>query len=501
MKKLYPGFTKLISLALILSAVMGAAACADGSGAVSDTSSEAQTASSEETESETVIEPDLPDVKYDGAEFSILISSNDEAGVVKNDFDADELNGEVINDARFTRNLVVEDEYDVDIVDYPVAAGNNGVGLSTIKKSVAAADYSYDAAMMAGYDTCALASSGYLDDLNSLNYIDLSKPWWDQKANSDLAISGKMYYTTGDISTADNDATYAILFNKKLVTDYKLPDYYALVNNGTWTIDQFCESVVQVHSDLDGNGEYDTSDLYGALLWDDTMMGIVNATGDKCCTVDSDGQIELTLNTERVVGMIEKYFSVAFDKSVCHTYQRKNWNGVAAVNMFSSNQALFFMRLLLDVASLRNMEADFGILPYPKYDESQESYYNTVGSWHSVFICAPKVQEDADRTGVLLEALAAESMKTLTPAYYDISLKGKYTRDDESSEMLDIILATRTFDLGWYYQVGGYNEQVMNLLRNFKPDFSSVYAKLEKTAIKAVDKLNAAFSEIENGNA
>jgi len=142
------------------------------------------------------------------------------------------------------------------------------------------------------------------------------------------------------------------------------------------------------------------------------------------------------------------------------------------------------------------MEADFGILPYPKYDEAQKEYYNTVGSWHSVFMCVPKVQENPDRTGILVEAIAYESMKTVTPAYYEIALKGKYTRDNESSDMLDIILATRCYDLGWYYQIGGYNEQVMNLLRNFKNDFTSMYKKLEKTALKQVEKLNEKFAEV-----
>ena len=111
----------------------------------------------------------------------------------------------------------------VDIVDYPQPAGHNGTALNAIKRSVSAADFAYDAAMMAGYDTCALTSTQFLQDLNAINYLDLSKPWWDQKANADLTIKGKMFYTTGDISTADNDATYAIMFNKQLVSDYRLP--------------------------------------------------------------------------------------------------------------------------------------------------------------------------------------------------------------------------------------------------------------------------------------
>jgi hypothetical protein len=487
---------RLIILLLLLALLLPAAACAQNPGNVpSDVS--AVSADTEAEEEETILEPDLPDIKFDGVEFSILISSNEERGTVKNDFAAAEQNGESINDARFMRNIAIEEKYSVDIVDYPVNVGHNGPGLAAIKKSVSAADFAYDAAMMAGYDTCVLAYTDHLIDLYTLEYLNLSQPWWDQKANSDLTITGKMFYTTGDISTADNDATYAVLFNKKLVTDYSLSDFYDLVKQGKWTIDRFIEAVTQVHSDLDGNGVYDTNDLYGALLWDDTMMGVVNAVGDKCCTVNTEGYIELTLNTPRVVDMISKYFSVALDNSICHTYQRKNWDGIAAVNMFSSNQALFFIKQLMDVAFMRNMDADFGVLPYMKLDDAQDSYYHTVGSWHSVFMCVPVIQEDRERTGILLEALAARSMYTLTPAYYDISLKGKYTRDNESTEMLDIILATRTYDLGWYYEIGGYNEQVMNMLRNFKDEFSSMYARYEKTALKKIETINSAFAALE----
>ncbi|MDD4772510.1 MAG: hypothetical protein PHZ09_02775, partial [Eubacteriales bacterium] len=250
---------RLIILLLLLALLLPAAACAQNPGNVpSDVS--AVSADTEAEEEETILEPDLPDIKFDGVEFSILISSNEERGTVKNDFAAAEQNGESINDARFMRNIAIEEKYSVDIVDYPVNVGHNGPGLAAIKKSVSAADFAYDAAMMAGYDTCVLAYTDHLIDLYTLEYLNLSQPWWDQKANSDLTITGKMFYTTGDISTADNDATYAVLFNKKLVTDYSLSDFYDLVKQGKWTIDRFIEAVTQVHSDLDGNGVYDTND-------------------------------------------------------------------------------------------------------------------------------------------------------------------------------------------------------------------------------------------------
>jgi len=89
-------------------------------------------------------------------------------------------------------------------------------------------------------------------------------------------------------------------------------------------------------------------------------------------------------------------------------------------------------------------------------------------------------------------------MYTLLPAYYDIALKGKYVRDEESEEMLDLIFATKVFDLGWIYQIGAYNEDIMNQLRNNKKDFASMYDKGLNKAERNMEKINEAIDEILN---
>ena len=271
---------------------------------------------------------------------------------------------------------------------------------------------------------------------------------------------------------------------------------YDMVRDGTWTIDNYSNILYGVSSDLDGNGVYDKEDRYGVLIWDDSIMGVVNAAGVKCCDV-VDGQITLTLYNDKSVSVLEKYFKFALDKQVSFAYQRTNWDDKLIINMFQNNQALFIQQLLQLIPKLREMDADFGVLPYYKYDEAQDTYYNTVGSWHSVFLCLPKVQKDATRTGVIVEALAAESLYTVTPAYYDVTLKDKVARDKDSAEMLDLIFETRTYDLGWYYAIGTYNESIMNLFRNYQSDFTSMYKKMEKVANKYITKLNEAFAEVE----
>ena len=144
------------------------------------------------------------------------------------------------------------------------------------------------------------------------------------------------------------------------------------------------------------------------------------------------------------------------------------------------------------------MNTDFGILPFPLYDSAQDEYYTTVHAYGNSFVCVPSVVEDVE-TGIILQDMACESMYTVTPAYYDVQLEGKMIRDEESSDMLDIILSTRLYDIGATYQIGGYNEKLMDMFRFNKTDFASMYSKYEAKAQQDIDQVNDAFAEVMNG--
>ncbi len=60
--------------------------------------------------------------------------------------------------------------------------------------------------------------------------------------------------------------------------------------------------------------------------------------------------------------------------------------------------------------------------------------------------------------------------------------------------MLDIIFETRFFDVGAYYQFGGYNEQVIKMMQQSNTDFASMYAQYEETAKAKLKEINDAFA-------
>ena len=483
----------LLLLLTVLQTACGTAAEDSGEAVSGDTGSAADTAAVITESAE--LRDSVPALDFGGKSYDILTCGNWDAEWTEcYEFLAEEENGEPVNDAVYARNLAMEERFNVKIVeDYNKgsALGGTGKGAKMVKNSVMASDCAYDIILMGTYDCGTLAAEGFLMELTSeVPYLDLNQPWWDQNALADLALGNKVYYVTGDITTIDNDCTFCLLFNKSIIADYDLEDPYAHVLEGTWTIDKFIEMASQVSGDLNGDSVYDQNDLYGYCIWHEAMRGMVSACGGRFGAVNENGELELTLNTERTINMLTRFMDLAYDRTLSYSIYH---NEDAIESMFANDQVLFYSRYLAIIKKYRNMETDFGILPYPKYDEAQTEYYSSVSPYGCSFICVPTVVEDVEMTGAVIEAMACESMYTVTPAYYDITLEGKMLRDNESTEMLDIILGNRVFDLGWIYEIGKYHTGVLELFYKSNRDFASMYEKNEPAALKKIAEINETF--------
>ncbi|MBQ3814849.1 MAG: hypothetical protein II836_02235 [Clostridia bacterium] len=446
----------------------------------------------EETEDPNArIESGLPSADYGGYTFNIYIHNT-----ITNDFQAEEMTGEPVNDAEYERMIAVQDKGNCEIVPLVIAADNRQ-GQKALSTSVQAGTNDYDLVCLSGYSSCNALVEGLLTNLFTVQNLDLSKPWWDQYCTEECTFKNAVYQMTGDISIGDNRATFCYFFNKNMAETYNLPNFYDMVDSFTWTIDNFREFAEAVDTNLDynnnGNHVNDKDDIYGIYIWDDIMMGIVNASGIKCCTINQNGELELTLYSEKFVDAFDKFTAYAYNKDVTCAYQRNGYAADYGVLAFREGRALFFLQNIGAADQFRDMEDDFGILPLPLYDENQDRYYNSAASWSISLYSIPKNAYGADgfaRAGWITEALAYESKYSLTPAYYEQTLQNKVSRDEESARMLDLIFATRTYDFGWYFEIGGYNEGIMNLLRAYSTDVASMVKRNEKMAAKVLNKYN-----------
>jgi len=447
-----------------------------------------ETTAPEETANE-IIKPNVTVIDYEGYEFNILCNAIDLLYWSSRDIYAEEMNGGEINDAVYYRNMAIEEIYNIKIgAIYPsgLATGNDA------RKYINAGDGVIDVHTIGlTANTSALVAEELLLDLKTVPYIDLSKPWWDQRANAQLSIGNKLMHTMSDLLIIDKDALFIFFFNKDILRDYDLENPYELVRNDKWTVDKMWEMAKKVTRELNGDGIMDENDLFGLLSNSSTMYFNVVGSGHITVVKDENDMPVLNMKDPMLQASFDKWINITNDRM--HTIYPSDYTGKYAdiwarqQQMFEENHGLFLSGGMLLVTLMRASECNFGILPTPKFEEMQTEYYNSTTLYSSNCVSIP-ITSDPERTGIILEALTAESYYTLIPAYYEISLQGKLLRDDASSEMLDLIFKTRCYDLGQVYNWGGIVSLFYNLSESKSTDFVSAYEKIHSKAESDIEK-------------
>ncbi len=465
--------------------------------AADESSSGAENEAEEENAAETTeLQPDLPDVTFDDQTFTFLTSGqNDTNGVHWETYDiwVESTNGEVINDAVFDRNMYIEDKYKVKLAEFKAS----GATLDEIRKEVTSDSGAFDVGMTHFENSATLSKEGYLQDLNSIDYIDTTKPWWDQRLVEDLTIMDSLYIATGDITVIDNDATWVLMFNKAMVANYQMPNLYDLVREDKWYYDTFLELIEQGTEDTDGDGVQNfKNDQYGLITTPACAYGLLFASGEEAVVRDPEAILMPASDIERMTGVIDKAMGILANKDITVQADYSNLGSDDVRNMFEEGRGLFFGEVMQCIIRMRESDTDFGLIPWPKYDEGQDRYYNWIHSSAGRGVVVPANKTNLEFIGTIVEAMAAKSMYTLTPAYYDISLTYKFMRDAESAEMLDIILDSRLYDLSAIYGFG-LTTTITNMINSGTNTFASKWKALSKSFGKSIEKTVETFTELK----
>lgn len=350
--------------------------------------------------------------------------------------------GEPVKDAFVERNNRVGEYLNVKIVE-----NNVKDSAALLKKEVQAGTGDFDIALVTLDNSYAIAMENSLIDLNTLSSVDFTQSWWDQNAISDLSINGKMYFTTGDFDTTRFDGIRSLFFNKALIEQNHLDNPYALVDSGKWTMDKFTEMCLAVISDLDGDGEMTDADRYGYVGYGELIADILlYGMNERYIGKDPEtGRVTDLSGDERFVNAYSKIIHLTvtqkdavFDvRSSKRTKYLKGQGDRAQEPMFTENKALFYSECMAWSRVLREMEADFGVVPPPKYDEAQERHYSIIVNPFMQMI--PVTSQDPERTIHIMDALNAASHDTVVPAYVNVTLTGKVARDTDTIRMLHLV--------------------------------------------------------------
>ena len=482
-------FTVLLLVIVLLAVELVFASCQNNQNSADTTKNSEVTNVETDTEEATNTEklPDpVPELDLGGATVTFLVRGSSYAEWESQDIYEEEDSDDPIKSAVYKRNMTLQEKYHCTIEQ--VGSGSPG---ADAKKAINANTDEYQVLMCDTQETLGLAQANLLKDLNSLNGIDTKNPWWDQNLVANCSIGGRLYFATGDISIMDNDATWVLMFNKKMVNDLDLESPYELIAKNQWTFDKMFEMMQAAKSDENGNGKVDTdTDKFGFATHNSSLGAFYYAAGLKVVEKDPDDIPYFPeQNAEYVNLVLDKSIKIWSDKTLTASADRDGFDMPALQAIFEEGRSLFLGEVMQLVFRLRAMEIDFGLIPFPKYDSTQQNYGHFVHST-SAMLSIPANCKEIEKIASFVEAMSYESMYTLTPAYYETALTGKYFRDPESKEMLDIILKSRTFDLGstHMFDWGGIASVFTQLLSKGSNAYASNYAKKIKSAKKALDK-------------
>ncbi len=442
----------------------------------------------EEQDARLAISDNLPASDFEGYDFRVITRDRDD---FINDVGVElELTGDVVDDAIFNRNKTVEERFNVKLSATYAANDGAAVG-SAVQAAVTAGDDTYDLAQNQVIGMASLATTGYyMDWYTQLPHVDLTKPWYIGNAAEALSVNGHAYGMIGEYALDVLRFTYCMYYNKDMALEYDLEDIYTVVSEGRWTYDYLKTLADTVYIDLNANGSKDFDDRL-AISGDPYSAVVTYQYAFNNPTVSLvDGLPAVTMDREKAHDIVVKLNALYWESIGGLT---EGWG--AGSGTFTAGNLLCYTGLFRDATGYGDLDFDFAIIPYPKYDEAQENYYTMSDGAHGV-LGVPITVSDPARTSIIIEALNAETYKTVVPAYFDIALKNRYSRDSESAAMLDLLMSSRVFDFGYMYNTG-IAFIIQNMVSKNSSNTESAYASSIKSTETKYEEVIEAYAELE----
>ena len=458
----------------------------------------------EETETELVDE--LPD-DLDYNQDEIVILSRYREGWTSGEIAVPELTGEEVNDAVYERNATVEARLGVKIVSIEENNNDPGVVVNKVANAVKANTHEYDIMAAACYTAVNQSLNGTFADLRQANYLDFEKPWWSQGFNEVVEYQGAQYAVTGSMVLSLYRFAFVTVFNKDLFTDAKQPFLYEYVKDGTWTLDKQIELVPIFHRDNGNEIQDKEGDVYGLIsndyisvdpYWSSCMVDIIQKNGD--------GDYEFVFDSGKLHSVAEKTLHLFYNNgnamyNIKHYGLDDEQNDIR--NMFSEGYgAMATLRIMeLENGVIRNMAQEFGVVPMPKFDENQKQYRTLLHDQFTVLCVPTTIKDRLDEMSAVLEALSSTSYRIVKPAYYETTLRTKIAQDPQSAEMMDVVIDNIYIDAGIIYTnaLSSFHDKYRQIMGSKKNTVTSDYAKLSKSADKALTRMTDKLDKIVNG--
>jgi len=481
--------TMLLAGLLLLSAVSCGAPAEDTDPAASADTSTVTPSAEEETEPETEPSPldALNGMNFDGEAFRITYPAWFGGNMYDKHLAPEEETGEIMNDTSLRRYYAIEELLGVKFEYYPQA---DTTAIKEAAPTIMAGDDAYDMVQIgsAWENLISVIKQGALYNLLDLPHINLDAHYFYSDVNEMFVVNDQLYFAFSSYNNAGSLPLHMV-FNKNMMNDMGMELPYDTIFSGDWTFDKFLTYVDGAATDLDGDGKMGLDDRYGygnvTALTNYMVFGFEVAVVER----GEDGAYVPALQNEKLISSIQKI--VEFTTGHPDAFNNTSVNSDGGVHIFMRGDTLFSTSgtSALDLRSIEDF--DFGIAPYPKYDENQKDYASYLALDQ---FSIPVTIGNPEKVGAVTEALAIVSEQEMKPAFLEVYVENKLLRDEESVRIAEMMMDNICMDVSRYYDFANGMITPVYLLNSI-PDPTAVVSKLTSLE-KSSNKMAGKFFEI-----
>ncbi|MBE6557877.1 MAG: hypothetical protein E7661_02545 [Ruminococcaceae bacterium] len=418
---------------MLAGTLLSVAACGRPDESSSD-SGDANAGSQVESEGETKYDPGIEVKNYD-TEFNVVVGGTFDTKY----YFLEEGEGDTMSDSVYERQLKIQDHLGVTF------AHQNGGGwlqyASNINRIVMSGGDDYQMVMTHVYQGVTdLITNNSLYDMSQLPSVNLDAPWWHSDLMDEIKINDQYLLGYNDFCLSHVNV---ISFNKKIRQDYQLDNPYDLVRNKQWTLENFVAMASSVSSNT-GDASWGTEDTFGLTGWGWVpLIDFVTSSNLKIVDKDADNHFYIAYedHSEKVLSLID---TVTDMYNADWSWMWKSVHQDTDVVDITTGRALFYFVSTPNLVTLKGEEVDFGILPYPMYDQAQENYRTL--NWNGL-LGVPASIKNPEMVGDVLEMLNYYS-EPVKDAFYENLLGSKVAQSPDDVDMLNIIWDTVVSDVG-----------------------------------------------------
>ena len=489
-------------VALLLAVIMCGAivACGKSGDETATTTAQNAEATTAATESGAVEDADtgatldLPaELNYNGDTVSVLHWDSE-----KPEFGVEEITGALVDDAIYQRNTNIEERLGVQLqfteqngsVDYMAEFAQ------AVQNAFQSGAREYDIIPTYSRTAAILSTRGLYYNLNDIedNYINLEQPWWPDCITDTVTIGDAIYFITGDCSTNVLHMMYTMWFNKDLIAEYNLEYPVDLVRQNKWTLEKLFSMTADTFQDLNNNGQEDENDFFGFVgvnygldaFYTGSGLRLVELAGDDFLMISPDYSSEKAINLVDILGQR----CIGNDWYIGSTMGKIFQDDRA---LFCQNRTYYAENYLLEV------EFSYGLVPTPKYDETQEEYISVLANPITLYgIMADVDPSRLSEMTAVIECWGYEGYKLTTPALFETNMKLKYSETSDESEMFDIVHSTINLDLGRVFsQDLQFMSEIPSKAAEAGAAWASRLAQYKKPLENGLKKIITSFEKIQ----